>query len=226
MEPNEDPKSSLKNQFVLPFNERVLRDQSDRLLDLNQRTIEHSIQIQSLSQQINNIKTGIHNIEINISAMYCHGKFLWRIENFNEKCKQMCDDSKICLYSTPFFNAPNEYMFCIRMNITKHEGKEYVTLNIHLMKGNFDHLLDWPFTGKMTLSILDCCSEGQKKHIIEQMATKPELMAFRKPTTVRNTAGYGFSKFVELNTLINEDSCYIKDNILYVKCHVQSNSSL
>ena len=163
-------------------NDRVLHDLSDRSVDLDQRTVEQSIQINRMAQQITFLHKRLEILDFDVRGRYCFGDFLWKIENFKVLCEDMCHSNQ-CVYSNPFYSKPNEYKFCLRMNIQKEEGEHYLTLNIHMLQGENDNFLDWPFNGTIILSLLDCGDQDQKQNFTEYMETSPELSAFQKPKT-------------------------------------------
>ena len=59
--------------------------------------------------------------------------------------------------SPPFYTHPQGYKLCLQVDskdITNRMGS-YVIIYICLMKGEHDHLLQWPFTGEITVTLLN-----------------------------------------------------------------------
>ena len=95
----------------------------------------------------------------------------------------------------------------------------YVSLFVHMMQSDWDDTLDWPFSGRISLSILDQSDDGEdKRHISDTLVTRPNLRAFKRPATPRNHIGYGYEKFTNIQTL--EDRRYLKNDCLLVRVQV------
>ena len=95
----------------------------------------------------------------------------------------------------------------------------HVSLFVHMMKSEWDDTLEWPFTGRISLSILDQSDDGEyKRHISETLVTRPNLLAFQRPATTRNDNGCGFPEFASIETL--QDHRYLKNDCLVVRAQV------
>jgi len=89
------------------------------------------------------------------------------------------------------------------------------------MKGEYDDILEWPFRGRITLSILDQNDNYEKRRdIMETLEANPELAAFQRPTTSRNHKGFGYIEFASIPQI--ESSTYIKNDALFVKASILS----
>ena len=63
------------------------------------------------------------------------------------------DDSS--WYSPPFYSCLGGYKMCLKV-LANGEGKgkgTHVSVFIHLMRGEFDDDLKWPFNGKITIQL-------------------------------------------------------------------------
>lgn len=121
------------------------------------------------------------------------------------------------LFSPPIY-VYGSYKMCLRINlngIDKRVG-QYIGLFVHMMKGEYDDFLKWPFTGTMSLSILDQ-TEGNEngKHISETMTAKSDLLCFQKPTEARTEKGYGYVDFTRIETICKPK--YVKNDTLLVQ---------
>ena len=95
----------------------------------------------------------------------------------------------------------------------------HISLFVHMMLSEWDDTLEWPFTGRISLSILDQSDDGEyKRHISEILVTRPNMLAFQRPTTPRNHKGYGYVEFAHLETL--QERQYVKNNCLLVRVQV------
>ncbi|KAL9956533.1 hypothetical protein ACROYT_G038020 [Oculina patagonica] len=113
---------------------------------------------------------------------------------------------------------PNGYKLCMRINLNGVDsgvGKN-VALYVHMVQGDYDDTLDWPFTGKFTLSILDQSDDvSSRRHISKTVNADPNLHSFQRPTAPYNTFGYGYEEFASLEEIC--EPRYIKNNTLLVK---------
>ena len=79
---------------------------------------------------------------------------------------------------------------------------KFVALFVHMMKGDYDDILEWPFTGRIVLSILDQTEGAEfRSHISEPLVAKPHLVAFQRPTERRNYKGFGYVEFFPINEI-------------------------
>ena len=89
----------------------------------------------------------------------------------------------------------------------------HVAVFVHLLKGEYDDLLDWPFPGIITLSVLDQSSD--RKHISQIVQAKPNPLAFQKPDDAICRTGCGFVKFAPMEVFFRPQ--YVKSDKLFLK---------
>ena len=60
-------------------------------------------------------------------------------------------------YCPPFYTSPSGYKMCARVDANGHgDAKEtHISVFVHLMKGDNDDSLTWPFTGTVTFELLN-----------------------------------------------------------------------
>ena len=80
-------------------------------------------------------------------------------EMFCPPCKLVMDDyygrTGTVWLSLPFFSSPDGYKMCLAVhNNTGRDGK-YLTIFVHLRKGNYDSQLYWPFQGRVKIEIMN-----------------------------------------------------------------------
>ena len=98
---------------------------------------------------------------------------------------------------------------------------KHVALYVHMVQGDYDHMLDWPFTGKFTLSILDQSDDVSSRHHLSKTIDadhEAHLDAFQRPTAPYNKRGFGYAEFASLEQIC--ESQYIKNNTLLVKFEI------
>ena len=75
-------------------------------------------------------------------------------------------------FSQPFYSGPGGYKLCLRIaaNGVLHFTGSYVTVLLNLMKGENDHLLQWPFEHAVTYGILNW--KKDESHVIHTIDFK------------------------------------------------------
>ena len=123
--------------------------------------------------------------------------------------------------ATPFFSSAIytdgfEYKLGIRMylNGVGNGSGRYVSLFVHMMEGEYDDLLRWPFTGTVTLSILDR-SDARHNDISQIVQTNLHSSAFARPREAICHKGYGFVKFALIEKVFGPQ--YVKNDKLLLK---------
>ena len=95
----------------------------------------------------------------------------------------------------------------------------HISLFVYMMQSDWDDTLEWPFSGEISLSILDQSDDGEyKRHISETLVTRPTLSAFHRPKTPRNHKGYKYVEFALIETL--QDRQYLKNDCLLIRVQV------
>ena len=103
-------------------------------------------------------------------------------------------------YSPPFFSHPGGYKMCLRVHsngICPGEGT-HVSVYVHLMQGELDDQLQWPFRGDITVQLLNQRGDGEMGHAIETIRyndSTPDTAAGRVVGSERAETGYGYGKF-------------------------------
>ena len=124
----------------------------------------------------------------------------------------------IAFFSSAIHTDSYEYKLGIRayLNGAENESGRYVAIFVNMMMGKYDNIeVRWPFTQRITLSILD--QSGAKRHISQSMQAKPNLSAFQKPTEAISCTGCGFVKFAPIEEVFSPHNQYVKDDKLLLK---------
>ena len=123
-------------------------------------------------------------------------------------------------FETPIFSdAVYSYRFGRLMGIRIYpngvdSGRgTHVAIFIHLMESTFDDLLDWPYDGTITVSVLD--RSGARGDISRIIQAKRNLLAFQQPHEAICRTGYGYERFAQIQEFFAPR--YVKDDKLLVK---------
>ena len=123
--------------------------------------------------------------------------------------------------AAPFFSFAIDtdsygYKFGVRvyLNGVGEGSGRYVSLFVHMMEGEYDDLLRWPFTGRVTLSILDR-SDARHNDISQIVQTSQNSSAFARPREAICHKGCGFVKFALIEKVFGPQ--YVKNDKLLLK---------
>lgn len=187
----------------------VRQDHQLRELSIQSRT--QATQLQDLHRHTAALEGAMEELK----AQQYSGVFTWRVEGFQEYLQCQRANQPVVLYSPGFYTGRPGYKLCLRLQLqppSAPRSPDFLSLFVHTMRGAFDQQVIWPLQGTFKLTIVD---PVESQHITEVMETKPDLLAFQRPTTDRNLKGFGYVTFVHLNQLSKK---HIEDNVLQVRC--------
>jgi len=90
------------------------------------------------------------------------------------------------------------------------------------MRGDYDALLTWPFSHKVTFCLFD--QTGNNRHIIDSFRPDVKSNSFQRPKTDANIAS-GIPKFFPLPMIQQDDNPYVRDDTLFLKIVVDLNDT-
>ena len=113
------------------------------------------------------------------------------------------------------------------------DNEDYFGLFIHLMKGDNDDIIDWPFEGKMFITVKNRDSNRlHREDFYDTIVTTSDSEAFQRPTLHRNEVGIGHPDFIRIHALysggfvvgtspnIGKEPYILSDDILVIKANV------
>ncbi|KAK3583297.1 hypothetical protein CHS0354_011188 [Potamilus streckersoni] len=188
-----------------------LRDRNEYLERANK---DMKIKIKQLENTVNEFE-----------GRFGNGEFIWRIKNYAKLRDEAINGDNTAIHSPPFFSSCYGYKLCIRVNLNGVDSAKgtHLSVFIHFMQGENDDCLDWPFSGRIILSVLDqnpICE--MRRNVSETLASKPNLAAFQRPTSQRNHKGFGYMEFLPLSVVSAPTSTYVKNDTLLIKAKVIS----
>ncbi|XP_039183049.1 TNF receptor-associated factor 1 [Crotalus tigris] len=143
------------------------------------------------------------------------GVFLWKITDVHQKCYEAICGKFDGFQSPAFYTSRYGYKLCMRIYLNG-EGRgrgTHVSLFIVLLKGDYDALLPWPFTHKITFMLL---SQDHGDHLVTSLHPDPTSASFQRPAADTNEAS-GFARFVPLAKLQSPKYTYLKEGTLFLK---------
>lgn len=103
------------------------------------------------------------------------------------------------------------------MKLSMH-NPNYLSLLIHLKQGTFDIALEWPFSGRITFTLVH--PKDPELTIKETMMSRPELEAFKQPTHDLSPRGFGYSEFVLVSDIMTKG--FLECDSILIKISVQT----
>ena len=147
------------------------------------------------------------------------GTFLWKVPAFKSKSLMAKSTDGYEIKSDPFYTSPHGYR--LRMSIFPNgngsgEGT-HLSIYIHVLPGEYDGLLEWPFHLPIVFQLYDQCTDIEKRrHIVESFVPNPSWKQFQRPAKdATEGSGFGYPKFIHLDilrtgTFVRDDSIFIK----------------
>ena len=130
-------------------------------------------------------------------------------------------------YSPPFYTHPGGYKMCIRVDADGFgEGTgTHVSVYTCLMQGRNDDTLPWPFTGEVTITLLNQLEdENHHTYTISFPQYRYNVASMRVVDDKRGSA-LGHNKFISQDNLDYDAAkyCqYLKDDCLYFQIEVEA----
>ena len=144
------------------------------------------------------------------------GTMIWKIPQISQRMSDAQNGKYTSIFSLPFYTSRYGYKMCMRLYILGDGiGKgSHMSLFFVLMKGEFDNILQWPFTHKVTFNLIN---QAGGRDVVDTFQPDPMSSSFRKPRSDMNIAS-GCPQFVSLHDLKNNG--FIVDDTIFVKCTV------
>ena len=129
-------------------------------------------------------------------------------------------------FSPPFYSHPGGYKMCIRVDANGFgEGAgTHVSVFVYLMRGKNDDNLPWPFTGEVTITLLNQLAD--KNHYTDKVSFPQDHEASRRVVSSEwFPRGYELRKFIPHNRLDRDaaKNChYLKDDCLFFQMKIKT----
>ncbi len=147
-----------------------------------------------------------------------NGSMIWKIPQFSQRMADAQTGRYTSIFSLPFHTGRYGYKMCLRLYILGDGiGKNtHMSLFLCLMKGEFDDLLPWPFTHKVTFKLIN---QTSGRDIIDTFQPDPMSSSFRKPESDMNVAS-GCPQLASLAEV--ESGGFIVDDTVFIKCYIDT----
>lgn len=195
----------------------------ERIVRLEQQHHEKDAQIARLTQAMTRLSAATIPSAPAVTAAaaidprYSGGVLVWRISPFAQMSAAMRDDPNRMYYSPDAYTAPHGYRYCVRINCSpRAASSDCLGLHVHLMQSPNDLHLDWPFRGRIKISMVHPVRSQRTKNDI--IMSKPEIMAFQRPEQDISPRGFGFLEWASVQQVQHDG--FVVDDTLMVKVQV------
>ena len=147
---------------------------------------------------------------------------LYKFTNFNQH-KTLRDK----IYSPAFYTSPKGYKMCISVYANGNGGGEntHISVFAFLMKGENDDYLPWPFTGTVTVELLNQLEDKNHHSMTMKFTSDIHTASQQVVDKERSNLGFGWYKYIPHSDLGHnmDKSCqYLKDDRLHFKIHANT----
>ena len=179
--------------------------------DVAEQTTESLFEVETLSASrlVDSPSFRLASIESGINS----GHLIWKIEPYSQH-----KAAATSMLSAPFYSGRYGYKMCLRLYIMGDGiGKgTHLSLFFVVMRGEFDNILQWPFTHKVTFKLIN---QAGGRDIVDTFQPDPSNSSFRKPKSDMNIAS-GCPQFITHTEL--ERGGFIVDDTIFIKCTIDN----
>ena len=156
------------------------------------------------------------------------GVLIWKLGDYSRKLQEAKLRNNHEFFSPPFYTHRYGYKLQVSAFLNGNGSGEgsHLSIYIRVLPGEYDNLLEWPFSYKVTFSILDQSDPSLSKaqHITETFNPDPNWKNFQKPCSTRNsldesTLGFGYPKFISHDEIKKRN--YVRDNSIFLKASIE-----
>ncbi|OCT67064.1 TNF receptor-associated factor 1 [Xenopus laevis] len=205
---------------------------SAQLAAVQEQKAEEQKKVKALEQKVESLRCtlamkdiALNELEMRFSCLEqtsYDGVFLWKISDLTQKCRDAVSGRATSLYSPAFYTAKYGYRVCLRIYLNGDgAGKgTHVSLFFAVMKGEYDALLPWPFKHKVTFVLVD---HNNRDSVFDAFRPDVTSASFQRPINDMNVAS-GCPLFCPIAKLNSSKYAYIRENTLYIRCIIDTNS--
>ena len=196
-----------------------------------------TLEIRAKDEEIQTLKTTVNKLEKQIRSKNAEledrdfrlsliensnhdGSMIWKIPQFSQRKADAQNGKYTSIFSLPFYTGRYGYKMCLRLYIMGDGiGKgTHLSLFFVVMRGEFDNILQWPFTHKVTFKLIN---QAGGRDIVDTFQPDPMSSSFRKPKSDMNIAS-GCPRFVSHTEL--ERGGFVVDDTIFIKCTIDTST--
>ena len=119
-------------------------------------------------------------------------------------------------YSSSFYTGPGGYKMCIGVNANGYgrgAGTD-VTVVVHVMRGEYDDWLVWPFRGNITIQVVNQNSDRDHVEKTAKFNDLADKYSQRVMPGETSNGGWGYYQFISHLKLQSTTTQYLKNDCL------------
>ena len=156
----------------------------------------------------------------------CGGKYTWKIKHFSQHIQDAFNGIITSHVSPPIYTGLQEYKFFMRIFPKGVNGgdERHIGLFVGMMQGEYDTILEWPFCGRIVLTIKDQTGDvnGFRNDISGTFMAKRNVGAFQRPTAAGPYSTlYGYAEFAPTDLVCSPQ--YLKDDTVMIQIEIHKN---
>lgn len=207
---------------------RELKDENgnmkNRITALEMRANSHDDHDNTLNAQLEMARTLLSSLLRQFQELSCQkdvqcGKLVWKISDVCQKCAEARRNPGVFLLSPPFYTIHGGYKVCVRLYMNGHgcERNSHMSFFFVLMKGDFDAILEWPFSHRVEFKVM---GQGNRRGDDLAVSFSPDLQSasVAQPVCGMNVP-HGVPQYAFPLDILNRDG-YVHDDIMFVKVTV------
>ena len=202
---------------------RLTQDQLINNQESREATRKLEEKLEALQRQI--------DMKVNTDKDGSNTRFIWKITFFSERLRQAKEGVKKMIESNSFYTGCNGYKLKV-FAYPYHTGTiflhhaPHLLIGIVLMKGEYDDMLPWPFSKKITFTIIDQNKDLKERqnHTDYLSPSKPGLLMQSREIFSRRPVGKTMVEAVLWNFISHgelQTRRYIVNDILFLQVDVE-----
>ena len=220
-----DPRTDVKLQSMLQtFRDGMERSLKVELAKKDEEVTSLKASVTKLEKLLRSKNSEIEDRDFRLSLIEnssYDGNMVWKIPQFSQRMTDAENGKYTSIFSLPFYTSRYGFKMCLRLYILGDGiGKNtHMSLFFVIMKGEFDNILQWPFTHKVTFKLLN---QTGGRDILDTFQPDPMSSSFKKPKSDMNIAS-GCPRFVSHQDLKNGG--FVLDDTIFIRCTVDQSTT-
>ena len=229
--PQPVPDERLPHMRQVEIRNRVSEEEQNLyngFLGVSLQTLEEQVaslqaKVRDLDNQVQSLNARFEDLNFRLSLIENSnhdGSMIWKIPQFSQRKADAENGKYTSIFSLPFYTGRYGFKMCLRLYIMGDGiGKgTHLSLFFVVMRGEFDNILQWPFTHKVTFKLIN---QAGGRDIVDTFQPDPMSSSFRKPKSDMNIAS-GCPRFVSHTEL--ERGGFIVDDTIFIKCTIDTST--
>ena len=187
-----------------------LNSAQEAIRKLEEKLEETTVEVEECKETANGLErklgeeTGVHT---------------WKISDFGKVLREAISGNETGIESDIFYDCNYKFFLSLHPNGASSKFSDHLSIYFHILKGEYDAMLSWPFSKKVTFTLIDQQENPEdRENIVHSFKADPkDKDCFGRPAE-EAYAGYGNSKFVSHDKLRKRR--YIMDDTIFIQVKI------